>query len=37
MRQLNWLRAELSVEELPALMAIAADDGKFGFIVSGGG
>lgn len=36
-RQLQWLRAELSVDGLPALMAIAADDGRFSFIVSGEG
>lgn len=34
LRQLAWLRHELEAEGLPALMAIAADDGKFSFVVA---
>ncbi len=34
LRQLAWLRHEIESEGLPALMAIAADDGKFSFVVA---
>jgi hypothetical protein len=34
LRQIVWLRHELETEGLPALMAIAADDGKFSFVVA---
>jgi hypothetical protein len=34
LRQLAWLRQELEAEGLPALMAIAADDGKFSFVLA---
>jgi hypothetical protein len=34
LRQLAWVRQELEAEGLPALMAIAADDGKFSFVVA---
>ncbi|SDO86751.1 JAB domain-containing protein [Filomicrobium insigne] len=34
LRQLAWLRHELEAEGLPALMAIAADDGRFSFVVA---
>jgi proteasome lid subunit RPN8/RPN11 len=34
--QLVWLRSELAAESLPGLMAIAAQDGRFAFIVADG-
>jgi hypothetical protein len=33
--QLDWLRAELAKEGLPAVMAIAADHGRFAFMLAG--
>lgn len=35
LRQLDWLRRELEIEGLPALMAIAADSGQTSFIIDG--
>lgn len=35
LRQLDWLRRELEIEGLPALMAIAADSGQTSFIIGG--
>jgi hypothetical protein len=35
LKQVAWLRRELEIEGLPALMAIAADDGRFSFVIAG--
>lgn len=37
LRQLVWLSSELHDEGLPAIMAIAGEDGRFSIIVSGSG
>lgn len=34
LRQLAWLRHEIQAEGLPALIAIAADDGRFSFVIA---
>ncbi len=34
LNQLSWLRSELEAEGLPAVMAIAADNGTFAFIIA---
>ncbi len=34
LRQVAWLRHELAGEGLPALMAIAADNGRFSFVIA---
>ncbi len=34
LNQLAWLRAELEAEGLPAVMAIAADNGAFAFMIA---
>jgi Prokaryotic E2 family A/ThiF family/Prokaryotic homologs of the JAB domain len=34
MLQLKWLASSLAIDGLPALMAIAAEDGQFGFMLS---
>jgi hypothetical protein len=31
--QLNWLAREIAIEGQPGLMAIAAENGQFGFVV----
>lgn len=35
LKQIAWLRRELEIEGLPALMAIAADNGRFSFMLAG--
>jgi len=37
LRQIDWLRRELEIEGLPALMAIAAGSGQISIIISEGG
>ncbi|WP_439543375.1 ThiF family adenylyltransferase [Hyphomicrobium sp.] len=34
LNQLSWLRSELEAEDLPAVMAIAADNGTFAFMIA---
>ena len=37
LNQLAWLRAEIEAEGLPAVMAIAADNGAFAFMIADSG